>query len=134
MHLKSLLKGTATAALITVLSSASALAAGKFIIVDILPLNSGISLDEATAYFQDVEPILAKHGMTRSDAVLDVTTILRGSAKADVINLWESDNPQASFQGIFSDAEYKTHITNRDRIFNLNEANIIVTERKELHQ
>ncbi|MBO6892336.1 MAG: hypothetical protein JJ866_10385 [Roseibium sp.] len=129
MRLKFLSKSLAAAALVTTLGIGSALAETKFVILDILPLKEGASVEDAKAYFDKIEPILARHGMTRNDQPLDVVKFLRGSAKAQVINLWNSENPEASFQGVFGDEEYRSNIPNRDRIFNLKEANIIITER-----
>lgn len=125
----SLAKAAATALVVTALSTVSALAESKFLILDILPLKEGATADQAKAYFDAVEPILAKYGMTRSDTVLDVAKIVRGSAKAQIVNLWDTDNPDVSFKGVFSDEDYKTHISDRDRIFDLEAATIIVTQR-----
>ena len=116
------------------LSGASAHADGDFIILDILPIHEGKTLDDARAYFDAVEPIFAEHGMVRSDAVLEVTGILRGPVEAEVVNLWETDNPQASFDGIFADARYLEHTANRDSIFRLRDATIIITRREEGEQ
>lgn len=104
--------------------------AEKFLILDILPIRDGQSLADAEAYFAAVEPIFARYGMTRSDAVLSVVDILRGPVEAEVVNLWETDNPQAAFDGIFSDEEYLTHTGSRDTIFDLKAATIVVTERQ----
>lgn len=100
------------------------------LVLDILPIKQGKTLADAEAYFDKVEPIFARYGMTRSDAVLDAQTIVRGSIKADVVNLWQTDNAQASFNGIFSDADYAKVTGLRDEIFDLEAATIIVTTRQ----
>lgn len=100
------------------------------LVLDILPLKEGKTLADAEDYFDKVEPIFARYGMTRTDAVLDVQAILRGPAKADVVNLWQTPNAQASFDGIFSDEDYAQFTALRDSIFDLQAATIIVTLRK----
>ena len=129
MKMIQIVRGVAVAAGLSLASAGTALAGGAFVIVDILPIHDGKTVADAEAYFDAVEPILAKHGMTRSDEVLKVTKMVRGTVPAQVINLWESDNPDASFKAIFSDKEYLAHTHIRDSVFDLKAATIIITER-----
>ena len=103
-------------------TAATALAGTSFLVVDILPLKTGKTIEDAKSYFSAIEPILARHGMTRSDKVLKVEKILRGDLDAKVINFWNSDNPQQSFDRVFKDKEYLKHVKNRDSIFALDKA------------
>lgn len=121
---------SALSAVALTFSAAASQAAETFLILDILPLHEGQTLDAAESYFDAVEPIFARHGMTRSDAVLKVANVVRGGIEGQVINLWQTDNPQAAFDGIFSDEDYLTHTQSRDTIFDLKAATIIVTERQ----
>ena len=105
--------------------------AEDFLILDILPLHHGRTSAEAQAYFTDVEPIFARYGLTRSDQPLQVVDIVRGKIDAQVVNLWQTDDPQKAFNGIFSDEDYLQYVATRDKIFNLERATIMVTERKE---
>lgn len=130
MNLKTIMLSAVSAVAMTI-TSAAADAAENFLILDILPLQEGQTIEAAETYFDAVEPIFARYGMTRSDAVLKVANVVRGKVDAQVVNLWQTENPQASFDGIFSDEEYLTHTESRDTIFNLQAATIIVTERQE---
>ena len=128
MSLKGTIRTTALAATLAT-GASTAMAEKAFLILDILPLYDGKTIEDANGYFADIEPILAKHGMVRSDHVLEVVSILRGPVSGQVVNLWESENPQASFDGIFADDAYLAHTENRDSIFDLKNATIIITQR-----
>ena len=129
------LKNAAAACVIAlgaVLAPAAAMAGqAKYVVLDMLPIQEGRTLAEAKAYMRDVEPILARHGMKRSDKILSVQQVMRGDFKAVMVNLWESDNPQASFQGVFNDPEYTENFpTRRDALFDMPNAVVVVTKRE----
>ena len=118
------------ASLFATFGSASAGDDKAFVVLDILPLKHGASVEDAQDYLRDIEPILARHGMTRTGDILTVEKVMRGSLNARVVNLWATDNPEASFSGVFSDKEYKQNLVpRRDRIFDLQKATIVVTKR-----
>ncbi|CUI99736.1 hypothetical protein [Cognatishimia activa] len=125
------LKALVTALLMSVVGTASlAEKAKSFVVLDILPLKDGATLEQAYDYFKGVEPIFAKYDFHRSDAALEVLSIPRGPVTTDVVNLWATDNPQAAFDGIFADKDYlENHVPLRDSIFDLQAATIIVTKR-----
>lgn len=103
-----------------------------FLVLDILPLKKGKTVEEAAVYMQDVEPYLARHGMTRLDTVLQVEQVVRGDFDGRVVNLWLTDNPEASFKSVFSDAEYIAKFTaRRESLFDMKNATIVVTKRDE---
>ena len=112
------------------LASIAANAEDSFLILDILPLKQGRSVEEAKVYFEAVEPIFARHGMVRSDKALTIVSVLRGNLDAEVVNLWQTGDPDASIKGIFSDKDYLGHSALRDSIFDLEAATIVVTERQ----
>lgn len=105
-------------------------AAEKFLLIDILVLKQGKTLQDAKAYFSAVEPIFEKYQLYRTDDVLDVMQIARGDINAQVINLWETPDPQGAFKGIFSDKSYEKYVSLRDEIFDMKKATVVVTERK----
>ena len=113
-------------------ADARATAKPAYIVLDILPLKPGRTVEEATAYLKDVEPYLARYGMTRFDTVLQVDQVMRGNFQGRVVNLWVSDNPQAAFKGVFSDAEYTEKFTSRrENLFDMKNATVVVTKRGE---
>lgn len=101
-----------------------------FMVLDMLPLKEGATLQQAQDYFKGVEPIFLKYDFRRSDKALEVANVARGKLDASVVNLWVTDDPQAAFQGIFSDETYlEKWVPARDRIFDLEKATIVVTKR-----
>ena len=100
-----------------------------YLIVDILPLNDGATLEQVYAYFEAVEPIFAEYDLVRSDDALEVVDVARGDVQAKVINLWATKDPKVAFDGIFTDPDYLQHVENRDSIFDLKNANVVVTRR-----
>lgn len=99
-----------------------------FLILDILPLKEGKTLEDANEYFENVEPIFERYKFTRAQAPLKVLSIPRGSIEAQVVNLWETPDPDHAFKGIFSDQEYLKFVKDRDAIFQLEKATVIVTQ------
>lgn len=131
MPTKSLARPLFTAAAIAVGFATTAMAEPPaFLVLDILPLKEGATLEQAYAYFEAVEPIFERYDFVRSDAPLETLDVVRGGVQTDVVNLWETSNPQAAFEGIFSDEEYlHIHVPTRDAIFDLEDATIVVTQR-----
>ena len=127
------LRALASALALSIFGSATfADSAKAFLVLDILPLKEGATLEQAYDYFKCVEPIFEKYDFSRSDAALEVIAIPRGPVEAEVVNLWATNNPQASFDGIFADADYlENHVPLRDKIFDLKEATIIITKRAD---
>lgn len=101
----------------------------SFILVDILPIKSGASLDEAVAYFNGLVPVFDRHGLKRVDAPLQAVKAMRGTVPADLVNLFETENPEASLTGMRDDPDYQAQVAERDRIFDLEQASIILTKR-----
>ena len=101
----------------------------SIIIVDMLPLQPGRSVEEAIAYFEELKPIFEKHGLKRLDAPLKVMQIMRGESPAQLINLFETDDPQVSMKGLSEDPAYQAKIPTRDEIFDLSKATIAATTR-----
>lgn len=127
------LRNALLAGVVTLASASSAFADKAaefgFLIVDMLPLHEGATLEEVYAYFAAVEPIFAKYDLVRTDDALEVVNIARGKVQAQVINLWATKDPKIAFDGIFTDPEYLKHVENRDSIFDLKNANVVVTRR-----
>lgn len=101
----------------------------SFVLIDILPLKDGATYDEAVAYFTDLKPVFDRHGLKRVDQPLNAVKALRGDVPANLVNLFETDNPEASMMGMRDDPEYQAQIEKRDRIFDLERASILLTKR-----
>ncbi|WP_152544541.1 hypothetical protein [Actibacterium mucosum] len=134
MKFTKFLANLAGAATLAITAATGALAGDTdskaFMVLDILPLKEGATLEQAYAYFKGVEPIFAKYDFQRSDSALEVGAVVRGDVTANVVNLWVTDNPDAAFKGIFSDETYLAEwVPDRDAIFDLEKATIIVTQR-----
>lgn len=98
------------------------------LLVDILPLKEGRTADEAVAHFEGLKDVFEKHGLKRSGRPLAALKTLRGKAKADVVNLWETNDAEASMKGMAADPDYQAHIAARDALFDLESATIILTQ------
>ncbi|MEE2809423.1 MAG: hypothetical protein VX412_01435 [Pseudomonadota bacterium] len=101
-----------------------------YILVDILPFKEGKTIEDALAYFEQVRPAMERNGLRRVDAPLRALKSLRGAQQADLVNLFETDDPETSMQGMAGDAEYQSHIALRDSIFDLENASIILTTKQ----
>lgn len=101
-----------------------------YILVDILPFKEGKTIDDALAYFDKVRPAMERNGLTRVDAPLEAHKALRGTQQANLVNLFATENPEASMKGMASDPEYQSNIPLRDSIFDLESASIILTTPK----
>lgn len=101
----------------------------KFMLFDLLKLRTGKSSEDAKAYFDGLTEIFERHGLSRSDEPMVAMKTLRGSAGADVINLWETDNPETSMQGMAGDPEYQAKVPERDAIFDLESSSVILAQR-----
>ncbi len=101
----------------------------SFILVDILPLKPGKTVADALAYFEKVRPAMERHGLTRIDQPLQAQKILRGTQAANLVNLFETKDPETSMKGVSTDPEYQKNIPLRDRTFDLENASIILTTR-----
>ena len=100
-----------------------------YILVDILPIKDGKTIEDALAYFDKVRPAMGRHGLKRIDQPLQAHKILRGKQNADMVNLFETDDPEASMKGMGSDPEYQANVPLRDTIFDLENASIVLTTR-----
>ncbi len=100
-----------------------------YILVDILPIKTGKTVDDALAYFEKVRPAMERHGLKRIEQPLQAHKILRGNQSADLVNLFETQDPETSMKGMSSDPEYQANIALRDTIFDLDNASIVLTTR-----
>lgn len=102
----------------------------SFLLIDVLPLKPGATLDEAIDYFDGLKPVFDKHGLKRVDRPLEAKKALRGEVPADLVNFFETENPEASMTGMRDDPAYQSKTSDRDRIFDLDRASILLTQRR----
>lgn len=119
---RKIVTGATLAALagISVLSAGTAIAQdahGYFI--DVLYLQDGKTIEDAKAYFDLVEPIVAKHGLVRIQPGLAVSGVMAGDADIDLINIWTITDFAETFPAIASDPAYREHIERRNSTFDM---------------
>ena len=102
----------------------------SFLMIDILPLKPGKTIDEAIAYFEKLKPVLEKHGLRRLDQPLQAQKLLRGDLAVDMVNLFEIDDPENTMKGVGADPEYQANMPLRDSLFDLPKASVILTRRR----
>ncbi len=106
------------------LNQASAARTPEMMFVDLLYLQPGVEDAQVEEYFSRIAPIVAKHGLKRVGS-FKVTQKMRGSIEPDFLNLWVVAGPQ-TFEGIFSDEEYKQHVPFRNSTFDMERANMFM--------
>ena len=95
-------------------------------IIDVLKLKEGKTVEEAVAYFESAKALFEGHGIVRVDAPLKVAKVARGQA-ADLVNIFKTENPEVSMGGLMNDPEYKAIVPQRDEIFDLENSTILLT-------
>ncbi|CUH81679.1 hypothetical protein TRM7557_03548 [Tritonibacter multivorans] len=101
----------------------------SFVLVDILPLKPGATLEEAVAYFDGLKPVFERHGLQRLDQPLRAEKALRGAVPANLVNLFQTADPESSLKGMSEDPEYQSQMARRDQLFDLEQATILLTAR-----
>ena len=119
------LLGTATALLIAGTSAASAM--DKFILFDFVELNDGMTVEDRTAYENDVQPILTRYGLNERHGY-NLMAHLGGKMENAVrLKVWEMPDPSA-LQAVLDDSEYKTHVDKRDAIHNMRDLSLYIAK------
>ncbi len=114
----------ATTFLFTLNQASAARGAPEMMFVDMLFLQPGIEDAQVEEYFARVTPVVAKHGLKRVGS-FKVTQKMRGSIEPDFLNLWVVAGPH-TFEGIFSDEEYKKHVPFRNSTFDMERINMFM--------
>lgn len=96
--------------------------------VDILVLKAGKTTIDANKYFQEVEPVIKKHGLARIVPGLNVVKNMAGSLNANIVNIWFVTNPETTFKAIFSDPDYLKHVELRNATFDMKSANMMMLQ------
>ena len=110
----------------TLNQASAAQSAPEMMFVDLLFLQPGVEDAQVEEYFSRIAPIVAKHGLKRVGS-FKVTQKMRGSIEPDFLNLWVVAGPQ-TFEGIFSDEEYKQHVPFRNSTFDMERAIMFMLE------
>ncbi len=106
--------------------SASADQKDQAYFIDILHLREGKTLAHAKAYFDAIEPIVAKHGLKRVDPAFAIAKVMRGDEGADIVNVWTVSSPEQTFDKVFSDPDYVANIPVRSATFDMSRAQMIL--------
>ncbi len=115
---------TAATSLFTLNQASAARSAPEMMFVDLLFLQPGVEDTQVEEYFSRIAPVVARHGLTRVGS-FKVTQKMRGSIEPDFLNLWVVAGPQ-TFEGIFSDEDYKKHVPFRNSTFDMERANMFM--------
>lgn len=100
-------------------------AASQAYFVDILYLNEGKTAADAKAYFDKTVPVVAKHGLRRTNAFV-VTQKMAGSIEPQVMNVWTVSDPQNTFTNIFADPAYQQYIPMRNATFDMSRSHMFM--------
>ncbi|PHR62345.1 MAG: hypothetical protein COA47_04570 [Robiginitomaculum sp.] len=87
--------------------------------VDILYLQEGKTAADAKAYFGNVEPVVAAHGLRRVGPAYVITQKMGGDIEPDLVNVWTVSSPKNTFSDIFDDENYLQHVEQRNATFDM---------------
>jgi uncharacterized protein (DUF1330 family) len=99
--------------------------------IDILYLNEGKTPADAKAYFDKVEPVVAKHGLKRITPRFAITQKMAGEIEPNLIGVWSVSNPQATFEHIFADPNYLEHAPLRNATFDMSRSHMFMMKAAE---
>lgn len=99
----------------------------SFLLLDILKLKPGKTIEDATSYFDELADVFAEVGISRLDRPLKAAKVMRGAIEADYVNLFETADPQASMGAMQAHPEYQAKISTRDAIFDLENSTVLLT-------
>lgn len=112
-------------------TSAKATERPKAYFIDILYLNEGKTPADAKAYFDKVEPVVAKHGLKRITPRFAITQKMAGEIEPDLIGLWSVSNPHETFKDIFADQNYLNHAPLRNATFDMSRSHMFMMKAAE---
>ena len=98
----------------------------SYLLLDILKLKPGKTVEDAVAYFDKLAPIFDEVGITRLDRPLKAAGVMRGSIEAEQVNLFEMEDPQKSMPAMQSHPDYQAMIPVRDAIFDLENSTVLL--------
>ncbi len=87
--------------------------------VDILYLQDGKTPADAKAYFGNIEPVVATHGLRRVGPAYVITQKMGGDIEPDLVNVWTVSSPENTFSDIFDDENYLQHVDQRNATFDM---------------
>lgn len=121
----------ATSSLSLGATSAAPAERAKGYFIDILYLNEGKTPADAKAYFDKVEPVVAKHGLRRVTPRFAITQKMAGDIEPSLIGVWSVSDPQATFKDIFADQNYLKHAPQRDATFDMSRSHMFMLKAAE---
>lgn len=98
----------------------------EFHFVDLLRLQEGKTPADAAAYFETIEPVVAKHGLVRALPSFNIMQLMAGDLDADMLNVWTVTDPKGSFEAIFKDKAYLEHVELRNSIFDMKNSTMLI--------
>ena len=96
------------------------------VLVDLVVMNDGFGAEERAAYEALIEPIAAKHGLTRI-ATFPIGAKANGRGPDDPLqlNLWRVEDP-AGLQALFADPEFAAHVDRRNQLHDFDELTLFL--------
>lgn len=91
--------------------------AEKAYMVDFLPLQAGVNVDQAEDYFALIGQVMQTHGLKRI-ASYRVGQVMAGSNEPQLINFYEVGS-EATISALMGDPAYEQHVRVRNRTFDM---------------
>lgn len=101
---------------------------GAAYFVDLLYLQKGKTPADAQAYFDKIEPIVARHGLKRAAPRFVVTKMMSGGVEPNLVHLWTVSDPTGTFDKIFNDPAYLENVPTRDATFDMKRSHMFMLQ------
>ncbi len=101
---------------------------GAAYFVDLLYLQEGKTPADAQAYFDKIEPIVARHGLKRAAPRFVVTKMMSGGVEPNLVHLWTVSDPNGTFDKIFNDPAYLENVPTRDATFDMKRSHMFMLQ------
>ena len=96
------------------------------VLVDLVVMNDGFGAEERAEYEASIEPIAARHGLTKiATFPIGAKAAGRGPETPLQLNLWRVEDP-AGLQALFADPEFATHVDRRNELHNFDELTLFL--------
>ena len=102
----------------------------KYVLIDLVVLNSGFGQSDRDAYSKDTQEIAKKYGFEKRQS-FQVAHKLSGAGPENAMefNLWTLPSPSA-MAGLGQDAAYQANVPKRDKVHNMGELTLYLARPK----
>lgn len=97
-----------------------------FTLIDLVKMQPNKTAEDATEYFESLEPVFQRHGLRRK--AFQVIKPMRGDLTPGIVNLFETENVQVSMSNMQADPDFQAMADKRNALFDLTNSPVILTQ------